>query len=181
MQGLKVALGLAEEKPKTAVEEMEEACCDFCPKLTYQQRVGGYIGCFVVSILLSIGAFTRLIDLVRGNPAPFVIFYTMGNILAIIGSLFLSGPKAQCRSMWDKTRRIATSIYFSTIITTLFVCFYKKIPDDGRIGIIIMCILIQWVAMLWYTISYIPYARDYVCMLCCKAPKAAVNSATGRR
>jgi len=25
--------------------------------------------------------------------------------------------------------------------------------------------------MLWYTISFIPFARDWVCMCCCQAPR----------
>lgn len=168
---IKRSLGLEEEKPKTAAEEMEDALCGMCPQLTYQQRVGGYIACFVCSFFLSIGSFTRLVLLVKGDPVPFVVFYTLGNIMAILGSLFLSGPKTQCKKMWDKTRRIATTVYFLTIFFTLFVAFYDGIPPGGRIGLIIMCIFFQWLAMLWYTISFIPFARDYVIMLCCKTPK----------
>uniref|UniRef100_A0A7S3JV88 Vesicle transport protein n=1 Tax=Aureoumbra lagunensis TaxID=44058 RepID=A0A7S3JV88_9STRA len=181
MQGVKEFLGLAEEKPKTAAEEFEDALCSICPQLTYQQRIGGYIACFFVSFCLSIGSFTRLVELVKGNPAPFVVFYTLGNVMAIIGSLFLSGPRAQCKKMWDPTRRIATSVYLLTIFFTIFVAFYEGIPDDGRIGIIIMCIFIQWIAMLWYTISFIPYARDYVIMICCQGPKDACNRCFGRK
>ena len=29
----------------------------------------------------------------------------------------------------------------------------------------------RWIAMLWYTISFIPFARDWVCMCCCQAPR----------
>mmetsp|Transcript_29818 Transcript_29818/g.91301 ORF Transcript_29818/g.91301 Transcript_29818/m.91301 type:complete len:102 (-) Transcript_29818:184-489(-) len=101
--------------------------------------------------------------------------------MAIIGSLFLSGPKTQCKKMWDKTRRIATTVYFLTIFFTLFVAFYDGIPDDGRIGLIIMCIFFQWLAMLWYTISFIPFARDYVITLCCKTPKALFQKCFGKK
>ena len=177
----KQAIGLEEEKPKTAAEEMEDALCSVCPQLTYKQRVGGYVSCFVISFCLSIGSFTRLVQLVKGEPAPFVVFYTLGNVMAIAGSLFLSGPKTQCKKMWDKTRRIATCVYFLTIFFTLFVAFYEDIPDDSRIGLIIMCIFFQWLAMLWYTISFIPFARDYVIMLCWKVPKEACMKCFGKK
>ena len=54
---------------------------------------------------------------------------------------------------------------------TIFVAFYEKIPVDGRLGIIILCIFVQWIAMVWYTISFIPFARDWVCMVCCQGPR----------
>jgi len=180
-KGFKRAVGLEEEKPKTAAEEMEDALCGMCPELTYKQRVGGYVTCFFVSFCLSIGSFTRLVQLVKGNPAPFVVFYTLGNVMAILGSLFLSGPRTQCKKMWDKTRRIATFVYFATIFFTLFVAFYDGIPPGGRVGLIIMCIFFQWLAMLWYTISFIPFARDYVVMLCCKTPKEKCEKCFGKK
>ena len=100
MKAFKSAMGI-EEKPKTAAEEMEEACCELCPKLTYKQRIGGYLTCFGLAFVLSIGSWVRLADLIKGNPTPFVVFYTLGNLMGIAGSLFLSGPKAQCKAMWD--------------------------------------------------------------------------------
>ena len=69
LRGFKSAMGI-EEKPKTAVEEMEEACCEFCPKLTYRQRLYGYATCFFLAFVLSIGSWMRLVDLVHGNPTP---------------------------------------------------------------------------------------------------------------
>ena len=44
------------------------------------------------------------------------------------------------------TRRIATAFYLITIFFTFFVVFYEKIPDDGRVGIIILCVFVQWAA-----------------------------------
>lgn len=181
LSSIKQAVGLEEEKPKTVTEEMEDALCSICPDLTYQQRIGGYITCFVVSFILSIGSFTRLVQLAQGNPAPFVVFYTLGNIMAIIGSLFLSGPRAHCKKMFDRTRIVATLFYFTTIFFTIFCAFYEGIPADARVGIIVMCVIIQWFAMLWYTISFIPYARDYVRMVCCQGCKDSCKKVTGRR
>lgn len=115
------------------------------PELSYQQRIGGYITCFLVSFILSIGSFTRLFLLAKGNPTPFVVFYTLGNIMAIIGSLFLSGPKNQCKRMFDRTRIFATLFYFTSIFVTIFCAFYEGIPSNARVGIIILCIIVQWI------------------------------------
>lgn len=171
LQQMKEAVGLA-EKPRTIEDEV-------CPQLTYRQRITGYITCFILSFIMSIGSFTRLVLLVRGNPRPFVFFYSLSNVLAIVGSLFLSGPRRQCKMMWDPTRRFATLFYLLSIFFTVFCAFYEGIPDDGRIGIIILCVFVQWIAMLWYTISFIPFARDYVCLVCCQAPRDACNKIRG--
>lgn len=176
MKDLKKAVGI-EEKPKTALEEMEDQCCEMCPKLSYKQRLMGYATCFGLAFILSMGSWIRLADLVKGKPTPFVVFYTLGNILGIIGSLFLSGPAKQCRAMFDKTRICATLMYFLSIIMTIFCCYYKGIPAESRLGIIILCIIVQWTAMVWYTISFIPFARDYVCMVCKNGPKDCCKGA----
>ena len=63
---------------------------------------------------------------------------------------------------------------------TIFCCYYRGIPDDGRVGIIIMCVFVQWIAMIWYTISFIPFARDYVCMVCGQGSKDCCKKAGGK-
>ena len=171
MQAFKSAFGI-EPKPKTKRQELEDACCDtVCPKLTYRQRLYGYGSCFGGAFLLSIGSWMRLVDLVHGNPTPFVVFFTLGNLLAIVGSLFLSGPKAQCKKMFDKTRVVATLMYFLSIVATVFCCYFEHIPDKSRVGIIVLCVIVQWTAMLWYTISFIPFAREWVCTVCTQGPR----------
>ena len=75
-----------------------------------------------------------------------MIYFTFGNLCAIASCFFLSGPKSHCKKMIDPTRRIATAFYLITIFFTFFVVFYEKIPDDGRVGIIILCVFVQWAA-----------------------------------
>ena len=97
-----------------------------------------------IGFLLTIGSLVRLKALLHGDPAPFVIYFTFGNLCAIASCFFLSGPKSHCKKMIDPTRRIATAFYLITIFFTFFVVFYEKIPDDGRVGIIILCVFVQW-------------------------------------
>ena len=166
MNAVRKAVGI--EKKQTVTDQILD---ESCPKLSYNQRLTGYVLCMSVGFLLTIGSLVRLKALLHGDPAPFVIYFTFGNLCAIASCFFLSGPKSHCKKMVDRTRRIATAFYLVTIFFTFFVVFYDKIPDDGRVGIIILCVFIQWIAMLWYTISFIPFARDWVCMCCCQAPR----------
>ena len=71
-------------------------------------------------------------------------------------------------------------MYLVSIIMTIFCAFYEGIPAKSRLGIIILCIFVQWIAMLWYTISFIPFARDWVCMVCCQGPRDVCKRLTGK-
>ena len=49
------------------------------------------------------------------------MLYTAGTLIALASSMFLWGPAAQCKSWFDKTRRI-TAIIFFTMIVLVVVC-----------------------------------------------------------
>jgi hypothetical protein len=51
--------------------------------------------CFLVGLILSMGSLFRLMELVKGDPVPFALMYTLGNIVAIASTCFLNGPWAQ--------------------------------------------------------------------------------------
>ncbi len=55
-----------------ALDEISE----FCPKLSYQQRMIGFGICFVVGYLITFTSFNYFIDLVEGRPVPFVVVYS---------------------------------------------------------------------------------------------------------
>ena len=115
LKDFKSAMGF-EEKPKSVVDEALDECC---PKLSYEQRLMGYGACFGLSFVISIGALARLVDIAKGkDPTLFVVLYTLGNVLGICGSFFLSGPKKQCKAMVDKTRIFATCFYLTSIVMT---------------------------------------------------------------
>ena len=48
--------------------------------------------CFGLAFVVSIGSLARLVDIAKGkDPTLFVVLYTLGNVLGICGSFFLSG------------------------------------------------------------------------------------------
>lgn len=154
-----------EPRERTVVEQAEEACCACCPKLSWRQRLIGFGFCFCLGIVIELGSFMRLVELVQGNPKPFAVCYTLGNIVSICSSFFLAGPQKQLKSMLKPTRIICTVTYLVAIAATLFCAFYPHIPM--RAGLIMILICVQTLALFWYMISYIPFARDFV-KNCCK-------------
>ena len=141
-----------------------------CPKLTYTQRLYGFVCCFVLGFLLSLFSFVNFVELLQGDPVPFVVMYTLGNILALASSMFLCGPKGQWKNMSKEGRRVTSIVYVLSLLVTLVVCFLT-FPDDLRALqalIIIVCLVLQFGAMVWYSLSYIPYGRATAKSCCVK-------------
>eukprot|EP00956_Cyclotella_meneghiniana_P027939 scaffold64050_cov37-Cyclotella_meneghiniana.AAC.4 len=49
-------------------------------------------------------------------------------------------------------------VYLSSLGTSITVCFIPM-PVGAKIGILVLLLLVQMCASLWYTLSYIPYGR----------------------
>jgi hypothetical protein len=104
---------------------------------------------------------SRILSFVQGNPAPFAVNYSAGNILALGASFFLCGPKRQFKNMFDAKRRTTSIIYLSCLGSTLTVVF---IPLHWaiKLSLLIGLLLTQCGANAWYSLSYIPYGRKTV-------------------
>ena len=98
--------------------------------------------------------------------ATFCLLYTVGNVLAMGSTLFLMGPVNQIKRMFHPDRWIATCLMLLFLILTLCSALWW-----GKKGLTLIFCLLQFLAMTWYSISYIPYARDAV--------KKAVNTCLG--
>lgn len=87
----------------------------------------------------------------------FALFYTFGNILSMFSTLFLMGPWKQLKKMFNETRVLATCGVILFMILTLLAAlkWHKK-------GLAILFCICQFVSFTWYSLSYIPYARDAV-------------------
>lgn len=62
-------------------------------------------------------------------------------------------------------RLVATGIYLFFMGLTLFLAFYKgDIPV--RLLWLVLSIFCQFLALIWYTLSYIPFAREIAYNMC---------------
>ena len=66
--------------------------------------------------------------------------------------------------MWKETRAIATAVYLICIVATLVVASLPEetLEHGAKTGICITLIIVQFIALCWYCLSYIPYARSMV-------------------
>jgi len=87
-------------------------------------------------------SFRLFIKLVEGNPAPFVFLYTSGNIMSLMSSMFLSGPKRQFKCMFDEKRRTTSICYLVTLGCSIVLCFLP-LPTGPKIGLLVLLLLVQ--------------------------------------
>lgn len=127
---------------------------EMCPTMSFQQRVYGFVSCLVLGGVMGIFSWVCAF---RAEWNLFAIFMTMSNVISISGSMFFAGPVKQVKKMFAETRWIATSVFIIAMLLTILSAVLLKKPAL----VVVMC-LIQYVAMVWYGLSYIPYARTVV-------------------
>ncbi|GLT48979.1 hypothetical protein SLA2020_225660 [Shorea laevis] len=120
--------------------------------LTTKQRLYGFAICLVSGVTC-----TLLSVLVFFNPIKFGITFTLGNLLSLGSTAFLIGPKRQFTMMLDPVRIYATSIYIASMIIALFCAFYVH----NKL-LTLLAIILEFGALIWYSLSYIPFARSLV-------------------
>ncbi|MQM14699.1 hypothetical protein Taro_047636 [Colocasia esculenta] len=99
------------------------------------------------------------------KPIKFAVLFTFGNLLAIGSTAFLIGPVEQARLMLDPVRIYATAIYVGSVVLALACALVIRSKIFTLIAIII-----EICALVWYSLSYVPFARRMVSELlasCC--------------
>jgi hypothetical protein len=121
------------------------------PSMSYETRMKGFVGCFIIGWILS---FCSVIAISIANINGFVLLYSFGNAVSIFATMFLMGPLRQLKSMFAPVRLLATLVFLGMLVTTIVVAIQTQ-----NFVIVLVCVLLQFVAGLWYAISYIPYGE----------------------
>ncbi|CAB4271600.1 unnamed protein product [Prunus armeniaca] len=130
---------------------LDEESDGFCA-LSATQRMYGFAACLLAGLVCM---FLSLI--VFAKPIKFAVLFTFGNLLAVGSTAFLFGPGQQMRMMFDSVRVYATAIYLGCVVIALICALWihSKI-------LTIIAIICEVCALIWYSLSYIPFARRIV-------------------
>mmetsp|Transcript_15702 Transcript_15702/g.21818 ORF Transcript_15702/g.21818 Transcript_15702/m.21818 type:complete len:199 (+) Transcript_15702:1190-1786(+) len=163
MNSAKTKMGMEIERQPSEDSDMLEDISEFCPKLSFQQRVIGFCCCFALGYLITFTSFSFFVQLMAGNPVPFVMVYSIGNILSLLSSMFLCGPQRQLKNMFDEKRHVTSKVYLSCLVASVILCFvpfgrYSMV----KLFILVVLLLAQFSASIWYSLSYIPLGRRTV-------------------
>lgn len=155
MDRFRRALSGDEEENQDEEESLLEGLNDEM-SLSWSNRIRGFVVCFVFGVLCSLMGSAFLAIPFKGKKL-FAVFYTFGNILSLASTCFLMGPCNQCKKMFAETRIFATIIVFVCIILTFLSAFWWD-----KTGLAILFCIFQFISLTWYSLSYIPFARDAV-------------------
>jgi len=122
--------------------------------LTRMQRLYGFAACYIVGLVLSV---LGTVMLIIGSLASFAVLYALGTVVSLIGTGFLIGFKKQTKLMF-KAVRIVAAIVFLAMIVMIFISAF--VISSSTLCFIF--VVLEYLAFLWYTLSYIPYARTAV-------------------
>ncbi|XP_053200516.1 vesicle transport protein SFT2B-like [Panonychus citri] len=124
--------------------------------LSWSTRIQGFIICFILGFVFSIIG-SLFLALPGKGLVLFAMFYTIGNLTSMASTLFLMGPWKQLKKMFNETRYIATILVVVFMVLTLVSGLHWH-----KTGLTVLLCICQFLSMTWYSISYIPYARDMV-------------------
>ncbi|KAK4273900.1 hypothetical protein QN277_017206 [Acacia crassicarpa] len=141
-------LGDNEGQEEHFLDEESDGLCS----LSQMQRIYGFAACLIaglVCMLLSMVVFVK--------PIKFAVLFTIGNLLAIGSTAFLVGPARQIGMMLDPVRVVATAIYLGCVVIALVCALLIR----SKV-LTIIAIIGEICALIWYSLSYIPFARRMV-------------------
>ena len=165
----------AEVKRKTYWEKAEKMFA--VDGLTYKQRLIGCGSCMVVGYLLSFGSVFRINALLHGNPLPYILTATMGNIVALAGSCFLSGPRAQMKTMFHQRRKLASCGYLGSLVLTVAFAFRTGMTGQKQVMMVLMAC--QYLSIAAYCLSYVPFIDEILQVLYLKLQKIVKGKKNG--
>jgi len=146
-----------EDEEQSSLDEFNKQCT-----LSYRSRIIGFAIFMSIGVILAVIAAFMVFD-IADHPAKFAVPYTLGTICSLLSTIFLWGPMKQLKAMFDKTRIITTVFLLLSIVATLIAAFVS-----GNVAAVVICVIVQCLAFIWYGISFIPYARTAI-LKCCKS------------
>lgn len=166
-KGFAQMTGLEEKEEKTFIDELSDEL-----SLTKKQRLYAFVACLVLGWIISFLSIFA-IPQIATKPEKFATLYTIGAIISLLSTMFLMGPCKQIKTMFARIRVIATVVYLLSIVGTFVAAFYLKMA-----GVVILCLIFQMCAMVWYTASYIPFGRQILQAVMSKVCGCCVRTAT---
>ncbi|KAJ1457934.1 Got1/Sft2-like family-domain-containing protein [Pelagophyceae sp. CCMP2097] len=131
--------------------------------MTFKQRLIAVITCCVLGYVLEIaGSLTLLGGASPKNLRTFAVLYVLGNVVAIMATIFWVGPKFMCKQMFKRSRRCAAVFYLFMLVTVIVLACLKV-----HVLIVLTALVVEIFSAVWYSASYLPKGR-WLILQCCK-------------
>lgn len=151
------ALGAMHSASSFLNGEEDDFTSTCCPALGLKKRLFFCSCCFALGQMLQFCSFGAVAGIFFGHAGRFAFLYTLSNITMLAATFFLAGPAAQWRRSSTKGRCTTFMLFLSTMVLTLGLVFSQ--PFLGRGLLILLCVGVQWCALVWYILSFVPYGH----------------------
>jgi len=141
-----------------SIESMKQSMEGSMPKkimgMGYQQRFKVFCALLFLSALFFALAFFVGLPMLALKPQKFALSFTCGSITFMASFGIMKGPYEHLVSMFTADRMLFTTIYFGSILATLYLTCTK----GGMKGYALVLIAsgVQLVALMWYLVSFLP-------------------------
>ncbi|KAM3721681.1 Vesicle transport protein SFT2B [Dirofilaria immitis] len=132
---------------------------DGASSFSWDLRIQYFFGCFCLSVICSLAGSALLFT---WRVTGFTVMVSLGSILSLCGTCFLMGPLRQLQKMFQQRRFLASLMYLLSITLTLIAGLVFSNP-----ALALVFVIGQYIAMSWYSITYIPFAREVVSSFFC--------------
>uniref|UniRef100_A0A7S0ZYE5 Vesicle transport protein n=1 Tax=Noctiluca scintillans TaxID=2966 RepID=A0A7S0ZYE5_NOCSC len=129
-----------------------------CPNLSIRRRMLGAICLLCLGQCLQASCWFYFGSVMLGFPAKFATCYTLGNFVMMCASLFFSGPTQQMKQIMLKQRGSTLALFMSTMLLTLVTVYSRSFV--GRSFLLILFVVVQYMALAWYILSYVPRGQQ---------------------
>lgn len=150
-----------------------EACC---PNIDGKTRFIGFVITVIIGLVLSLISIGSVFNIIfdglsskKSGTSWSAALLTLGNCFCIASTFFLYGPKNQCAKMIEPVRIVASFVLIIAFIFTLICTFAIQ-----KQWLTAIAIIAQFIALIWYVFSYIPFAQECltkctrkICCGCC--------------
>ena len=133
--------------------------------MSFKERLCAFIFFNLLGYIIQLGSLSNLyLSIKSGEVTSFVLFYTIGNILSLIGTFIYVGVNTQLSNMTAVERRLTSIVFFSSMIF----CLVYPIFDSSTFGKIltIAAVIVQMISYWIYTISFFPRLQNKLTECC---------------
>lgn len=131
-------------------EEPEEG--QWFEGMSWTTRIQGFLIFAVLGLFASVMSWAAL---GMGSYWKYAVLMSLGNVMSVCATVLLMGPQRQLKMMFDPVRRTATMVYIGLLVGTIVAAF----TWHSAVLCASLCFA-QYLALIWYSLSYIPYGRD---------------------
>ena len=159
------------DSPQVASSGDDNDSC--CPNMSKPYRIVGFLICAVLGLFFGLFSFSNLLPGPSEKTGSNGIWLTAGNLLCICSTLFLTSFTNQVKKMLEPARALNTIILLASMAATIV---FALITTGFLSVLVYISIGVQYAAMVWYILSYIPHGQEFCagCMKsCCAGCKEA--------